>query len=109
MALVPALLQGPRTPRDAGFLDRLQASAEKLVRVRPVEEVPGDEPAAVVARIEVRAAQLDLAGALAELAKLPPPLRAPAQAWIAKAQAREAAVDAAQKFAADAVAALAKG
>jgi hypothetical protein len=106
MALVPALLQGPRTPRDAGFLDRLQASAEKLVRVRPVEEVPGDEPAAVVARIEVRAAQLDLAGALAELAKLPAPLRVPAQAWIAKAQAREAAVEASRKFAADAIAAL---
>jgi hypothetical protein len=106
LALAPALLQGPRTPREAGFLDRLQASAEKLVRVRPVEEMPGDEPAAVVARIEVRAAQLDLAGALTELAKLPAPLRVPAQAWIAKAQARETAVEASRKFAADAIAAL---
>ena len=106
LALAPALLQGPRAPRDAGFLDRLQANAEKLVRVRPVEEVPGDEPAAVVARIEVRAAQLDLAGALTELAKLPAPLRAPAQAWIAKAQARETAMEASRKFAADAIAAL---
>jgi hypothetical protein len=106
MALAPALIQVARTPRDAGFLDRLQAGAEKLVRVRPLDEVPGDEPAAVVARIEVRAAQLDVAGALTELARLSPPLRAPAQAWIAKAQAREAAVEASRKFAADAIAAL---
>ena len=94
--------------RDAGFLDRLQASAEKLVRVRPVDEAPGDDPAAVVARIEVRAAQADLAGALAELAKLPALLRARAQGWIAKAQARNTAVEASQRFAADAVAVLGK-
>jgi hypothetical protein len=63
----------------------------------------------VVARIEVRAAQVDLAGALKELAKLPAALRAPAQDWIAKAQAREAAVDLSRRFAAEAVGALAKG
>jgi hypothetical protein len=110
MALAPALIQGPRSlPRDIGFLDRLQASAEKLVRVRPIDEIAGDDPAAVVARIEVRAAQVDLAGALKELAKLPAAQRAPAQDWIAKAQAREAAVDLSRRFAAEAVVALAKG
>jgi len=109
LALAPSLLNEAATPaRDAGFLERLQASAEKLVRVRPVDEAPGDDPAAVVARIEVRAAQADLAGALAELAKLPAPLRARAQGWIAKAQARTAAVEASQRFAADAVAVLGK-
>lgn len=109
LALAPSLLNEAATPaRDAGFLERLQASAEKLVRVRPVDEAPGDDPAAVVARIEVRAAQADLAGALAELAKLPAPLRARAQGWIAKAQARNAAVEASQRFAADAVAVLGK-
>jgi len=47
-------------------------------------------------------------GALAELAKLPAPARTAAQAWIAKAQARLAAVAASRRFAADAFAALGK-
>ena len=93
-------------PRDGGFLDRLQANAEKLVRVRPIEDAPGDDPAAILARIEVRAAQADIDGALAELAKLPAAARAPAQAWIAKAQARGKAVEASRRLAADSVAAL---
>src|SRR5262249_11417990 len=102
--------QGSRTaPRDAGFVERLQASAGKLVRVRPTDEVPGDDPAAVVARIEVRAAQADLAGALAELAKLPAPLRVPAQDWIARTHARAAAVGLSGRLVAEAVAAPAKG
>jgi hypothetical protein len=85
----------------------LQANAEKLVRIRPIEEFAGDDPAAIIARIEARAAQADLAGALAELAKLPPGLRAGAQGWIAKTEARNAAVELSRRFAADAVAALA--
>ena len=43
-----------------------------------------------------------------ELEKLPAPVRAPAQAWIAKAQARTAALAASRAFAADALVALAK-
>ncbi len=59
-------------PRDGGFLDRLQANAEKLVRIRPVDEEPrGDDRGAILARIEQRAAQGNISGALAELAKLP--------------------------------------
>ena len=58
-------------PRDGGFLDRLQANAERLVRIRPLDEPPGDDPASVLTRIEQRAAQADLPGALTELAKLP--------------------------------------
>jgi hypothetical protein len=92
--------------RNGGILDRLQANAEKLVRVRPVDEAPGDDPAAVIARVEARAAQSDVAGALAELAKLPAPVRAPAQPWIARAEARNAAVEAARRLSADAVAGL---
>jgi hypothetical protein len=60
----------------------------------------------VLARIDRRAAQSDLAGALTELAKLPPAARAPAQAWIAKTEASNAAIEASRKFAADALAAL---
>jgi hypothetical protein len=95
-------------PREGGFLDRLQANAERLVRIRPLDEPPGDDPAAVLTRIEQRALQADLPGALTELAKLPAPARAAAQAWIAKAQARLAAVAASRRFAAEAFAALGK-
>ena len=109
VALANALAQtSGAPPREGGFLDRLQANAERLVRIRPLDEPPGDDPAAVLTRIEQRAAQADLAGALAELAKLPAPARAPAQAWTAKAQARLAAVAASRRFAADAFAALGK-
>jgi len=109
IGLLGALAQAAGTaPRDAGFLERLQANAERLVRIRPLDEPPGDDPAAVLARIEQRAAQADIAGALAELAKLPAPARAPAQAWIAKAQARLAAIAASRRFAAETFAALGK-
>jgi hypothetical protein len=109
VALTNALAQtSGAPPREGGFLDRLQANAERLVRIRPLDEPPGDDPAAVLTRIEQRALQADLPGAIKELAKLPAPARAAAQAWIAKAQARLAAVAASRRFATDAFAALGK-
>ena len=61
----PMLRAAAEPPRDGGFLDRLQANAEKLVRVRPVgEEARGDDRAAILARVEQRAAQGNIAGAL---------------------------------------------
>jgi hypothetical protein len=105
--LRPMLRASERTPSDAGFLERLQANAEKLVRIRPVgEEVRGDDRAAVLARAEQRATQGNIPGALTELDKLPPDARAPAQSWIAKAEARNKALDASRRLTADAVAAL---
>jgi hypothetical protein len=87
-------------------MDRLQASAERLVRVRPIEEAPGSDPSAIVSRAEFRAAQADIPGALAELAQLPPNVRAPAEAWIKKAEAREAALQSSRRLANDALVAL---
>ena len=108
-ALAPALYSAAGAPaREGGFLDKLQASAEKLVRVRPAEEIAGADPAAVVSRAEAKAARADLAGALAELGELPAAARAPAEPWIRKAQARAAALEASRRLAADALAALGK-
>jgi hypothetical protein len=108
-ALAPALYQAAGAPaREGGFLDKLQASAEKLVRVRPAEEIAGTDPAAVVSRAEAKAARADLPGALAELAQLPAAARAPAEPWIKQAQARAAALEASRRFAADALVALGK-
>ncbi|HTS40105.1 MAG TPA: hypothetical protein VMH84_06160 [Xanthobacteraceae bacterium] len=106
-ALVPALRRAADSvPPEGGFFDRLKANAGRLVRIRRADEVPGDDPAAVITRIDLKAANADVSGALVELAKLPAPVRAPAQAWIDKAQARIAAVEESRKIAAAAISAL---
>lgn len=108
-ALVPALVKasGVQAP-SGGFLERLQANAGKLVRIRPLDAPPGDETSAVLARVEVEAAHADIDGAVADLGKLDAAARAPAQDWMKKVQARQAAVAAARQFAADATHALGK-
>ena len=107
-ALTGPMLAAAGGPPREGFIDRLQANAERLVRIRPINEAPGDDPATVIGRADVKAAHGDLAGAVAELGSLPAAVRAPAQSLIARAQARDAALAAARKLADDAVGALAK-
>lgn len=110
LEIIPAMRK-IAAPDDRGgsFLDRLQANAGKLVRIRPVEAPEGDAPADVLTRIEEAAAREDTAGALADLARLPPEVQAPAKDWIATAKAREAALAAAQRFAAETARALGSG
>ena len=105
---VAPALQAAVAPPPEGVLGRLQMNAEKLVRIRRVDEAPGSDAAAIVARSEAKAARGDLAGAVAELAELPPNARAPAEAWIKSAQARIAAIDASRRLAADALSGLSK-
>src|SRR5262249_16541698 len=107
-ALAPALLQASEPPPPEGVLGRLQLNAEKLVRIRRVDEAPGSDGAAIVARSEAKAGRGDLAGAAAELGELPPNARAPADAWIKSAQPRIAAIDASRRLAADALSGLSK-
>ena len=106
-ALLPAMLKisGAQAP-EGGFLERLQANAGKLVRVRPVDAPPGDDPSAVLARLEIDAAKADIAAALADLGKLADATRAPAQAWIERAKVRQAALAAVRLYAADSARAL---
>jgi len=106
--LAPALQQAAEPPSREGVLGRLQMNAEKLVRIRRVDEAPGSDANAIVARSEAKAARGDLAGAAAELGELPPNARAPADAWIKSVQARTAAIDASRRLAADALAGLSK-
>lgn len=100
-ALLPAMIKisGVQAPPQSGFMERLQANAGKLVRIAPVD-APADA-SAVLARIEIATAKADVAAALSELGKLPEATRAPAQAWIAKTQARTAAGMAARTLVAD--------
>jgi hypothetical protein len=108
-AMVPAIRQASGiAPSKGGFLDRLQANAERLVRVTPIDAPSGDDSSAVIARIEAVAARADINGALAELAKLPENARATAAPWVERAQGRNAALAASRRVAGDALAALTK-
>jgi hypothetical protein len=106
--LLPKITAGSETPaKPAGFLDRLQVNAERLVRIRPIGEVAGADSKAVLARLESKTARADVDGALSELAQLPAAQRAIADAWIAKAKARQAAFAAAREISVKSVGALA--
>jgi len=107
--LAPALQQAAEpASNNSSFLGRLESNAQRLVRITPVDAPPGDDPASVVTRIGVDAAHTDIAAALADVAKLPDAAKPLAAAWVEKAQARNAAIAASRKLAADALAALSK-
>jgi hypothetical protein len=106
-SLAPALRQAAEpVASNNSFLDRLENNARRLVEITPVDAPPGDDPASVVTRIDVDAAHADIAAALADIAKLPDAAKPLAAAWVEKAQARNAAIAASRKLAADALAAL---
>jgi len=105
--LTPSLLQASgAAPRESSFLGNLEAHAQKLVRITPIEAPAGDDPASVIARINIDAARSDIAAALAGIARLPESARALAASWVKKAEAREAAIAASRRVAADALAAI---
>ena len=91
----------------AGIVERLQAGASKLVRIERTDGV-GNDRGAIVARVTAAALRNDFVEARRELKSLPEADRAPAQAWLDKADARDAALAASRKFADDAMAGLAK-
>ena len=108
-SLVPALQQAAEpASSNSSFLAQLESNAQRLVRITPVDAPPGDDPSSVVTRISVDAARADIAAALADIAKLPDAAKPLAAAWVEKAQARNAAIAASRKLAADALAALSK-
>ena len=106
-ALLPAMLKssGAQAPR-GGFLEKLEANAGRLVRIRPVDAPVGDDASAVLARVEIDAAKADIAGALADIGKLPAAARQQAADWVKKAAARQKALTAARQYAADTARAL---
>jgi hypothetical protein len=110
LTLVPKLspaVQQESVTSGTGIVERLQSSAAKLVRIERTD-TSGSDRGAVVARITAAALRNDLAEARRELNTLAPADRAAAQAWLDKADARDAALAASRQFAADAMTALAK-
>ncbi len=97
--LIPEMLKvSAPAAQEGSYLDRLQAHAERLVRIRPVGDQAGDDPATVIGRIERDMARRDLAAVLAELDKLPAPAQAIAETWRKKALARQTAGEASTKL-----------
>ncbi|PBB66796.1 phage tail protein [Mesorhizobium sp. WSM4312] len=78
------------TPVDqnAGFLQNLMASAESLVKVRPIGAVEGPGAPETVARMEVAVTQGDYAKALGEYNSLPEAVKAAGADFAGKLKAR---------------------
>ena len=95
-------------PGDVTFLGRLEANAQHLVRITPVDAPAGNDPASIIARINADAAHADIAAALTDLAALPDTAKPLAADWVKKAQARDAAIAASRDIAAAALAALSR-
>jgi hypothetical protein len=111
-ALTPAIYRAmePEASNNS-ILARLESHAQRLVRITPAgpSAAPvGDDPTALIARLNADAARGDIDAALAEIAKLPDQARALAEAWANKAGARRAALAESRHIAGEALAALAK-
>lgn len=108
LALIPqpAKPQPPAAASGSGILDRLQASAGQLVRVQRVDGASDKSTTAPLAGVAAAARRGDVAEARREINALPPADRAALQPWADKVDARDAALAASRKFAADAMAAF---
>lgn len=106
--IVPKLSPPAEAPAaGTGIVERLQAGASKLVRIERTDGI-GNDRGAIVARVTAAALRNDFVDARRELKTLTEADRAPAQAWLDKTDARDAALAASRKFADDAMADLAK-
>jgi len=111
-ALSPAM-QRAAEPQSTGgsFFGRLENHARNLVHVTPLDGTaapPGDNPASAIARIGADAAHGDLAAAVTDIGRLPEAARSLADGWVKKVEARDAALAASRRIAADALAVLSK-
>jgi hypothetical protein len=110
--MLPALAKASGVQPSGNFIERLQANAGKLVRVRPVNAPTSDDDSAILGRLEVATAKTDIPAAIADLqrllnaSKLTDASRTPEQRWINDARARQKALAAARAFAADTARAL---
>jgi hypothetical protein len=103
----PAVLAAATPAASGGVIDRLLANMGKVVRVTPVGELAGDDPAALVSQIKGALARGAAAPALAAWKRLPDPAREASRPWADEADAALAADKAAQGVLDDALARLA--
>ena len=86
--LVTSLLTAERQAGREGVWDKLVGNAMSIVTIRRVGDVEGDSVEAIVARVEARLGDEDLAGAVAEAARLDGPAGELVQPWLAAAKLR---------------------
>ncbi len=103
-----AALDAGQPQGDQGWLDRLKAGASRVVRVRPVGEAAGEDPAALGARIEAALARGAVAEALMAWNKLPEPARVAARSFGEAARQLASAQEAVKALASGAVADFAR-
>ena len=101
--IAPALLNAAEAKSDDGVMARLMNNMSKIVRVHPVGEQAGDDPAAVISRITAALGRGDAASALTAFARLPEAARQVGKDWAARAQGRVAAATAAQALLDDSI------
>lgn len=106
--LLPSLQpqSGTASSNGSGFIGRLEDNAKNLVRITPIDAPPGNDPSSVLARLKADAAHADIAAALTDIAQLPQSAKSHVDAWVQKANARNAAIAASRRITADALAAL---
>lgn len=108
-ALLPELARNAASASGGTtFLQRLEANAQKLVSITPVDAPPGNDRSSVTGRIANDAARADIGAAQRDLADLPDDAKPLVADWIKKTAAREAALAASRQLAHDALANLSK-
>jgi hypothetical protein len=105
--IAPSLVAADNPDTGDGVMDRMLDHMRKLVRVRAVGEVAGDDPAALVSQIEAALARGQAASALGIYARLPEPARKAGADWAKTADARVAADAAARSLRENAIGRLA--
>ena len=90
-AAIAMIGAGRTVDENAGFFERLLASAESLIKVRPIGVVEGEGVDAVVARMEAALKAGDLSKALAEYETLPEAPKAAGAAFAEQIRLRQKA------------------
>ena len=89
--IAPGLVAADNPETEDGVMDRMLDHVRKLVRVKAVGEVAGDDPAALVSQIQAALARGRTAQALGLYARLPEAARKAGADWARTAEARAAA------------------
>ena len=108
-AVAPHVLAATSHAATGSVTDRFLAHLHDLVKVRDLNETPGDDPQALVSQIEALSRGGDIHGALASFGKLPEAARRAAGDWPTLARLRQAADAALQSIREKAIAELAAG